>query len=83
MSKTDDFYRLAALRAAEGFSAKKPVKTKDQRYYASHKEQCKAKAKAYRAANNEKVATWLPFLLRCINGPPKYQSSLKSGFLGG
>ena len=52
--KTDDFYRLAALRAAEGFSAKAPGKTKDQRYYASHKEQCKAKAKAYRAANKEK-----------------------------
>ena len=81
MSKTDEFYRLAALRAAEGFSAKVPLKTKDQRYYASHKEQCQAKA--YRAANKEKVATWLPFLLRCINGPPKYQSSLKSGFLGG
>lgn len=54
MSKTDDFYKLAALRSAEGFSAKAPGKTKNQRYYASHKEQCKAKAKEYRAANKEK-----------------------------
>ena len=83
MSKTDEFYRLAALQAAEGFTEKAPGKTKDQRYYASHKEQCQAKAKAYRAANKEKVSSGLPFLLRCINGPHKYQSSLKSGFLGG
>ena len=54
MSKTDEFYRLAALRVAEGFTAKKPVMTRYQRYYASHKEQVKLKAKAYRAANKEK-----------------------------
>ena len=53
-SKTDEFYRLAALRAAEGFTAKKPVMTIYKRYYDSHKEQCKAKAKEYRAANKEK-----------------------------
>ena len=36
-----------------------------------------------KGVNNEKVASGLLFLLRCINGPHKYQSSLKSGFLGG
>lgn len=58
MSKTDEFYRLAALRAAEGFTAKKPVMTRYQRYYASHKEQVKLKAKAYRESHKEQEREW-------------------------
>ena len=58
MSKTDEFYRLAALRAAEGFTAKKPVMTRYQLYYASHKEQVKLKAKAYRESHKEQEREW-------------------------
>ena len=57
-SKTDEFYRLAALRAAEGFTAKKPVMTRYQRYYDSHKEQSQAKAKEYRESHKEQEREW-------------------------
>ena len=55
MSKTDEFYRLAALRAAEGFTAKKPVMTRYQRYYASHKEQEREWYRKWKKEHPEKI----------------------------
>ena len=54
MSKTDDFYKLAALRAAEGFTGKAPGKTKDQQWKKAHPEKYKEVQRRYIRKHRDK-----------------------------